>query len=256
MKTEHFLIVSADDFGLVPSVTEGIIEGVSKGGITETNYIATSEYCAEAAGLAKKNQIKYMGIHLNLEIGHSCYDGRQLPNKTIVVGTSEYYDWIEKEFFSQCEYLLHQGLILTHLTYHKNIIIDYKMADIIIKIARFYGVPVRRVSNERINKYLTNARIKMTDKRIVNVAGIEYSLDYLYENLKISSEDDNSSIVEVICHPGYLSEELSKTSSLTTSRLKELKLFTDLQTICMIKKEGYELKNYSIFGENKNGSNK
>ena len=74
--------------------------------------------------------------------------------------------------------------MLTHLTYHKNIIIDYRMADIIIKIARFYGVPVRRVSNERINNYLTNAGIKMPDKRIANVAGIDYSLNYLYESLK------------------------------------------------------------------------
>ena len=244
MRTEHYLIVSADDFGLVPSVTEGIIAGLSTGGITETNFITTSEYRVEAARLAKKNQIKHMGIHLNLEIGHSCCDGSQLPNKTIVVRTSEYYDWIEKEFFAQCEYLLNQGLMLTHLTYHKNIIIDYRMADIIIKIARFYGVPVRRVSNER-----TNAGIKMPDKRIANVAGIDYSLNYLYESLKISSDDANSSIVEVICHPGYMSEELSKVSSLNASRLKELKLFTDSQTICMIKKEGYILKNYSILGE-------
>lgn len=249
MRTEHYLIVSADDFGLVPSVTEGIIEGLSKGCITETNYIATSDYCVEAARLAKMNQIRHMGIHLNLEIGQSCYDGSQLPNKMIVAGTSEYYDWIEKEFFSQCEFLLNQGIILTHLTYHKNIIIDYKMAEIIIKIARFYDVPVRRVSNERINTYLANAGIKMADKRISNVAGIDYSINYLYESLKISSDDDNGSIVEIICHPGYLSEELSRVSSLNTSRLKELKLFTDSQTICMIKKEGYKLKNYSILGE-------
>ena len=46
-----------------------------------------------------------------------------------------------------------------------------------------------------------------------------------------------------------MSEELSKVSSLNASRLKELKLFTDSQTICMIKKEGYILKNYSILGE-------
>lgn len=248
MRNEHYLIVSADDFGLVPSVTEGILEGLSKGCITETNYIATSDYCVEAARSAKMNRINHMGIHLNLEIGHSCHDGSQLPNKMIVIGTPDYYDWVEKEFFSQCEYLLNQGLILTHLTYHKNIIIDYQMAEIIIKIAQFYDIPVRRVSNEWVNTYLTNAGIKMTDKRIVNAAGIDYSINYLYERLKIKN-DDNSSIVELICHPGYLSEELSKVSSLNASRLKELKLFTDLQTICMIKKEGYKLKNYSILGE-------
>ena len=248
MKTEHYLIVSADDFGLVPSVTEGIIEGLSKGCITETNYIATSDYCVEAARLAKINQIKHMGIHLNLEIGYSRHDGSQLPNEIMIVGTSEYYEWVEKEIFAQCEYLLKQGLILTHLTYHKHIIIDYKMADIIIKIARFYEVPVRRVTDERINTYLANAGIKMADKRIANTVGIDYSINYLHESLKISS-DDNSSIVELICHPGYLSEALSEVSSLNTSRLKELKLFTDSQTICMIRKEGYKLKNYSILGE-------
>lgn len=54
MRTEHYLIVSADDFGLVPSVTEGIIAGLSTGGITETNFITTSEYRVEAARLAKR----------------------------------------------------------------------------------------------------------------------------------------------------------------------------------------------------------
>lgn len=39
MKAEHYLIVSADDFGLVPSVTEGIIEGLSNGCITETTIL-------------------------------------------------------------------------------------------------------------------------------------------------------------------------------------------------------------------------
>jgi predicted glycoside hydrolase/deacetylase ChbG (UPF0249 family) len=249
MRNEHYLIISADDFGLVPSVTEGILEGLSKGCITETNYIATSDYCVEAAKSAKMNRINHMGIHLNLEIGHSCYDGSKLPNKMIVIGTSEYYEWVEKEFFSQCEYLLNQGLVLTHLTYHKNIIIDYKMAKIIVRIAQFYDVPVRRVSDERINNYLANTGIKMTDRRIANDPGIDYSINYLYKKLKINRNDEKGSIVEVICHPGYLSKELSEVSSLNRSRLKELKLFTDSQTICMIRKEGYKLKNYSILGE-------
>ncbi|MGX7131319.1 ChbG/HpnK family deacetylase [Enterococcus songbeiensis] len=240
------LIISADDFGLVPSVTKGILYGISKGCITETNFIATSPYCQEAALLAKQNQLNNMGIHLNLEIGYSCYDGRDLSKKNLEVGTPEFYTWVEKEFFSQCEFLIAQDIALTHLTYHKNIIIDQRMCEIIAKLAMFYNIPVRRLSNERLNDYLLDYGIKMPEKRIVNPLGVKYSLRYLQEELREAAQ---CRLVEVICHPGYMSQVLRQMSSLNESRPTELKLFTDFKTTCMIREEGYSLTDYSIFGD-------
>ncbi|WP_208788137.1 ChbG/HpnK family deacetylase [Enterococcus casseliflavus] len=242
------LIISADDFGLVPSVTDGILQGMSNGCITETNLIATSAYCVEAATTAKQHHLTHMGIHLNLEIGHSCFDGSALPNNKLPKGSWIYYNWVEKEFIAQCECLIRQGITLSHLTYHKDIITDVNMAQIVAKIAKLYKIPIRRVGNQKLNAYLTNLQINMPDIRIANTGGIDYSFTYLREKLHLVSKS-TPKVVEVICHPGYTSEILSHISSLNVGRLQELKLFTDPKTICMIEEEGYTLQNYSILGD-------
>lgn len=245
---KRYLIISADDFGLVPSVTAGILYGLSNGAITETNCIATSTYCAEATMLAKQHHLTHMGIHLNLEIGHACSDGSALPNKQLLRGTTVYYHWVEQEFIAQCNWLIEQGITLTHLTYHKEIIIDVKMAQIIGRIAKLFGVPVRRVANQQLNTYLTRMHIDMPDERIANTGGRDYSFTYLQDKLHAASKK-NHTVVEVICHPGYLSEELRQVSSLNEGRVLDLKLFTDPKTICMIEEEGYTLQNYLILGD-------
>lgn len=246
MKNSHKLIISADDFGLAPSVTEGIIFGLSKGCITDTNLIATSPYSIQSILMAKQNNLNQMGIHLNLEIGNSCLDGQSLKNKRFKNDNQEYYSWVEKEFLCQCNFLVNHNLKLTHITYHKNIINNQKMATIIVKLAQLFKVPIRRTSNPKVNSYLRDADMIMPTRRITNPINQTYSLSYLQQQLSTFKDHE---LIEIICHPGYTSPELQKLSSLTNDRIKDLKLFTDQQTICMIRKEGYQLTNYSVFGE-------
>lgn len=235
------LIISADDFGLVPSVSAGILEGLATGCMTETNFIATSPYRMDGVKQAHKQRLSRIGIHLNLEVGFACSDQHPLPNLSLSVGTEAYYHWVEAEFFAQCAFLEKNHLTLTHLTYHKNIIIDERLTAIIIKIAKVYQVPVRRLPNENFNRQLEKAQLLLPEKKIINPANIPYSLAFLQQQLqKIEAKT-----VEVICHPGYASKELAEISSLVTSRPQELKLFTDPKTTCMIRKEGFQLTNYS-----------
>ena len=60
------LILNADDFGLSPSVNKGIVEAFQQGIISSATMMMNTPYTDEAIELAKKHNLKNIGIHLNL----------------------------------------------------------------------------------------------------------------------------------------------------------------------------------------------
>ena len=63
------LIIEADDFGLSESVSDGIVDGIKHGFITSTNIMANMPCAKYAVDQALKNNIKKLGIHINLTVG-------------------------------------------------------------------------------------------------------------------------------------------------------------------------------------------
>lgn len=241
MNKNKNLIISADDYGLTKGISLGIIDALEAKGISDTNFLANAAYSLESLALAKKKGLLAMGIHLNLNIGTSCYYKREISYLNEFIGTNKYYQMIENEFFEQTEFLIQHGIQLTHLTYHKNIINTIEIAEIVKKLAQQYNVPVRRLSDPAFNQLLTDAAIKMPDRKIINSQGTEYSKQLLVQLLSAVKENESA---EVICHPGYVTEELTEISSMVERREAELELFTRSEIKCMIKEMGFKLINY------------
>ena len=63
------LIIEADDFGLSKSITDGIVDGINGGYITSTNIMANMPFAKYAVEKAIENNIKSVGLHLNLTVG-------------------------------------------------------------------------------------------------------------------------------------------------------------------------------------------
>ena len=64
-----FLIVNADDFGLVPSVSEGILEAHERGIVSSTTALVTRPLAKSLIRKAKRYGDLGIGIHLNMTLG-------------------------------------------------------------------------------------------------------------------------------------------------------------------------------------------
>lgn len=215
---KKYLIISGDDYGLTRGISEGILDALDLNGISDTNFVATSEFSLESLELAKKRNLLTMGIHLNLEIGHSVYYRREMDFFNKHLKHANYFSMIENEFHEQIRYLIRNGVTLSHITYHKNIINNSDMAGIIEKLALEYDVPVRKLENHQLNQLLKSKNILMCDKKIINKNNQRYSLDLLNDLFK---HIDRSKRIELVCHPGYVTNELYELSSMTKDRQKE-----------------------------------
>lgn len=121
------LILNADDFGLSPSVNKGIVECYNSGLISSTTMMMNTPYTDEAISLAKENNIKNIGIHLNLTYGKSVLPNSEVPSLVDERGVFHYvcmlgyytqYLDAKKELRAQIEKFLASGLKPTHLDHH------------------------------------------------------------------------------------------------------------------------------------------
>lgn len=242
IKKNKKLIIESDDFGLTKSISTGIIKGIKNGVITDTNVITTMPDVKETFEFAKENNLNKMGIHLNLDVGESLYYKTSFDHfiKPGLVGCD--YSKIENEFFAQIECMISAQIEVTHITSHKALFVNYRMLDILIRLATYYNVPVRRLKQESFNKILEEKGIQMVDYSFINSNGTPYSLSLVEEFLEKEMKD--SCAIEIVCHAGYNSHVLECLSSLTTQREKELELFTSSEIKDIIKKTSFELTNY------------
>ncbi len=75
------LIIEADDFGLSKSITDGIIEGIKGGYITSTNIMANMPYAKYAVEKAIENNLKSVGLHINLTVGKPAIENAALTDE-------------------------------------------------------------------------------------------------------------------------------------------------------------------------------
>lgn len=249
------LIINGDDFGLTEGVTKGIIKGLKEGIITDTSALANSDYFIDAANLAKEEGILSMGVHLTITFLRPVL--KELKNivdkdgffyrKPLLIPAPYDYIEIEDELRAQIEKFLSTGLKLNHLdTHHIFSIMDEKIFEIVVKLAKEYNVPIRRDFS------LSNNEEKLFDiarKNIINTtdillfqSGKAVTKEYIIENVDKCKEEDID--VEILAHPGYVDEELKKISSLTYNREKELEVYLDSKIKQYIKKSNVELISY------------
>lgn len=249
------LIINGDDFGLTKGVTKGIIKGIKEGIITDTSALANSDYFIDAAILAKEEGILSMGVHLTItflkpvlkELKNIVDKDGFFYRKPLLIPAPYDYIEIEDELRAQIEKFLSTGLKLNHLdTHHIFSIMDEKIFEIVVKLAKEYNVPIRRDFS------LSNNEEKLFDiarKNIINTtdillfqSGKAVTKEYIIENVDKYKEEDID--VEILAHPGYVDEELKKISSLTYNREKELEVYLDSEIKQYIKKSNVELISY------------
>ena len=180
------LVLHADDFGMSVSVNQGIIAGFSAGLLTSTSILANAPAARQAAvawrildlerstgrlpSLEARSRLNDvgapfdLGVHLNLTQGRPLTGGLYPPQlldgegrfpgvfpllARLASGGSRYRQAIRRELSRQVEFVLDQGLPVTHLNGHQYVEMLPVVSGIVPDLLAHYSIPVVRVARER-----------------------------------------------------------------------------------------------------------
>lgn len=215
------LIINADDFGLSKSICDGIIYGIKKGIITSTTIMANMDYAEYGIKKAIENNIKCIGLHVNLTVGKpiikndkltdekGCflYNRKQIENPNLTF--EDAYDEIHAQVKMVDKYS-NNKIKIDHIDMHHHLCDNKNIMKAIIKISQELNIPVRNhnipevKSTDLLNKDFT-----------INNVNIEYFMDFIkkYENTEYT--------IELMTHCGFIDEE---TKMITSYLDRELEL--------------------------------
>ncbi len=206
------LILNADDFGLSPSVNKGIVEAFQQGIISSATMMMNTPYTDEAIELAKKHNLKNIGIHLNLTYGKSVLPASEVPSLVDENGTFHYvcmlgyytqYLDAKKELKAQIEKFLASGLTPTHIDHHHYFNEIPNILKAYLELAQEYNLPVRGM-DENARTLARQMGLKTTDEFSFAFHG--NGVDISTFNVLKSLFWDKDITLEVLTHVGYIDD--------------------------------------------------
>jgi hopanoid biosynthesis associated protein HpnK len=185
---------------------------------------------------------------------------------------------VEREWDAQIEKIRAAGIAPTHLDGHKHVHMLPGLFPIALKLAKKHSIAAIRISNEASplrtalsGKNGGNSRIELKQgvqarglkllardaRKLADKSGIE-SADYFCgiaqtgvltrEGVLNLLESLPEGTTELMCHPGYLDEDLAASDTrLQNSRAAELEILTDITVRKSVASHGIRLINYSQF---------
>ena len=159
------MIVNADDFGLTPGVSEGILRAHRDGIVTSTSVLAIGPAYPKVAHLLRDHPRLGIGVHL-AAVGEdppllsraevpTLFAGRRSDTSQLcetwsgflrraVVGRVDPED-VRREFTAQLEVVAELGLPITHLDAHQHLHLWPPMCRLVLDLAREFGIEAVRV---------------------------------------------------------------------------------------------------------------
>ncbi len=252
MKPDIFLIVNADDFGLVPSVSEGILEAHERGIVSSTTMLVTRPVSRELICRAQGFEGLGIGIHLNMTLGEPVLAAQRVRSLTDARGrfrklTNETLRKVkprelEAEWTAQIRRFRElTGHFPTHLDSHHHIHVHPVIGKVFVRLAEKFSTPFRPSS----------PGFSRTDRARIWRKGVLLPQSFL-GNLDAAKHWTGSSLVrtlqqlkpgihELMCHPGRYSKSLSEISSFQKGRETELKALTSRKVLEVVKKKNIQL---------------
>jgi chitin disaccharide deacetylase len=261
------LIVNADDYGRTKNVSKGIRQAHGEGIVSTTTVMMNLPGALEAVRLAKvETPALGLGVHLNLTFGEPLSPEAKVTSITDAQGgfrSKDFYFYhsdeitgnhVEYEWRMQIEAFLNCGVVLDHLDSHHHIALaSPEFWYLSLRLAKEYGCGVRlpnptdipdevlrdvlpNDSSDFVRHYalgaLDEAGIPHPNHFISSFFGSGVSLDHLSSILHSLPEG----ISELMCHPGFVDEELCATSGYAKPRQKEYEILTNPKIVQLIQK--------------------
>ncbi len=286
------LIVNADDFGVTRLVSQGILDAHQSGIVTSTSLMATGEAFDAAVEMSNRAPRLSVGVHLVLTQGVPVSPASDIP--TLVDPRSELM-WppgeflrklvtqrirpqeVELELSRQIARVREAGITPTHLDGHKHVHILPEISDIVIRLARQFGMPCVRCPVETLPPAYFRWCVQTPQAGVLKQyfaaslcspfaghfrsklmgSGLNYS-EYFYglsqtgflnqETLETILRNLPVGTSELMCHPGYPDSLLAKTGTrLLAQRKIECRALMSPEVRHLACSEGVQLISYSEF---------
>lgn len=269
------LIVSADDFGLTKSISEGTVRACKDGIVTSINLLPTGRAFEESLYLLKELKLDGIGAHLALTETSPITDRAKISSLVTKKGSfrANYVsffadlflgrismDSIYLELRSQLDRLKRVGLPINSINSHEHIHMMPSILKVFIDLAKEYGIPfiryphgdklVRPYRLKKFFKLAVSAYFGHITGRTVRESGL-----YTTDNFLGIADSGNltedvlvrliknmpEGTTELVCHPGFLSPEVLERCIFQLNCEAELASLTSLRVKKVIEDGGIKL---------------
>ena len=225
------VVLNADDFGLTEGVCAGIVKAIHAGGVTATTAMVCVPGAVERLKRWAPEIPGRIGAHLQLTTGRPILppervrslvqdDGR-FPAKRKQLGDPKTQE-ILAEWRAQMELLFRAGIEPTHLDSHHHVHRLSSALQAFCELARQYRIPARSLDGE-MARSLREAGVACVDCTLTGWYGGELSTASLVSVLREGARQHPAATsFEVMCHPGYVDDDLPHLSGYVEDREKEL----------------------------------
>ncbi|MEW6524109.1 MAG: carbohydrate deacetylase [Bacillota bacterium] len=276
----HYLIVNADDLGLAPGVTRGILEAHARGVVTSASAMANMPGFQDAMQAASDHPELGIGVHLTLTAGRPVLSPSEVPTlvdrpgrfirrplRQCLFGSEQD---VHREWDAQIRAFLATGISPTHLDSHHNLHLYPPYLDIACRLAEKHGIfalrvvrpddqPVRRTRGPLRYWYMALLRhslarasqsaLEFPDRTEDLTGGTDTGPLHARFEAFLATTARERGIAELACHPGYCDDRLAAISSLCPEREADLAMLCSERTRDALEHSGVKLVSFGIFRE-------
>jgi predicted glycoside hydrolase/deacetylase ChbG (UPF0249 family) len=182
----RLLIVNADDYGLTPGISHGILRAHRDGIVTSASVLAIGPAYPKVAHLLAEHPTLGVGVHL-AAVGEDppLLSRSEVP--TLFTKRGHLYEkWsgflaraslgrvdpddIRREFTAQLELVQELGVTITHLDAHQHLHLWPPMCRVVLDLAKQFGIPAVRVPRYRPTS-ITGVGVTVLGHRLARCAG-------------------------------------------------------------------------------------
>lgn len=141
MRVRRYLVVNADDFGMSPGVSRGIIAAHAQGIVTSTSLMVRPPSAADAVAMSR--EYPTLGLGLHVDIGEWEYidgDWRLIYEVVPLLDEAAVADEIHRQYERFRELA---GREPTHIDSHQHIHREPPVREHLLALAKRIGVPLR-----------------------------------------------------------------------------------------------------------------
>lgn len=245
------LVVTADDFGLSPGVTKGILESHRRGVVRSTSLLVTSDSSAEAAAQARMEPDLEVGLHVDLVGGWPVSDPAAvrslIDREGRFLGLTEFTKRlfsgrirageVAAEIRAQAALARSWGTLPLAWDSHRQVHLMPPVARVMGHIARDEGVRwIRRARSPRAWTGPKQAALRAATFASAfafrGIPGNRWYVDITSEQPRLDAAGVAllamyGGVGEISAHPGYVDDRLRAADSLLADRPRELEILTD-----------------------------
>jgi len=249
------LIINADDFGITDGVCRGIVEAIERGLVCTTTAMVcmpgSTDRIAQWAPRIKGRT----GLHLQLTGDcQPCLPAKEIPSLLTPQGRFPRHPHdvkadpheVKKEWRAQVARLRSAGVEPNHLDSHHHIHRSPDYFPVYAELAAELGIPARNAKRATAG-FLDARGVRHPTACITNWYGDNTDLQGLIACLEAAYlKYGGDQLLELMCHPGYVDDELAAISTCNSQRGREFGVLTASDTAIVLAEMGIQLVDWSV----------